>query len=73
MSQRTPIRLKNGATIGHIETASDGKQKAIASNGGTLGTYDPKSDVTRAANGSTIGKGNLLSHLIMESHEKKAA
>lgn len=63
---KTPLKKLNGTTLGYIESDKDGMQKATLANGSTLGFYDPKSNTTTSPTGETIGKGNLLTNLIMD-------
>ena len=62
--RREAIKDSNFRTIGYIETMSDGKQKALDANFRTLGTYDPKRNVTQDPNFRTIAQGNVLSGLV---------
>jgi len=51
-------------TIGHIDTAADGKQTARDARHHVVGYYDPRSDTTRDARHHLVGHGNLLASLI---------
>ena len=61
---REAIKDKNFRTLGYIETMSDGKQKALDTNFRTLGTYDPKRNITQDTNFRTIAQGNVRAGLI---------
>lgn len=49
--------------IGFIDTESDGKLTARDSLLRIVGTYDPRSDVTKDFYGRIVGRGNILSSL----------
>lgn len=57
------VRDKSGRLIGRFKTLSDGKIEGRAASGTLVGTYNPKSNETKAPNGSLVGKGNLLATL----------
>ena len=54
------LRNKNGSIIGKITIDSYGTQTIWSANGSRLGSYKPSDNVTKDKNGSTFGKGNLL-------------
>jgi len=58
--------LKNqlGQVIAKIDTDSRGVMTIKTFTGKVLGTYDPKSNMTRNYLGQLIGTGNLLATLI---------
>jgi hypothetical protein len=64
----SPIKLPNGQKVGYIETKSSGEMVGKLANGQTVGTYNPKTNKTKKANGQDYGTGNLLSALIMQGH-----
>ena len=68
MSNSTTLRDKNGRILGTIETQSNGEQLARDSHGHRVGNYDARQNITRDANGSRIGEGNLLAALIYDSN-----
>ncbi len=51
--------------IGRIETRGDGTLVGRDAHNSMKGTYDPKRDETRDEHNHLVGKGNLLSSLIM--------
>jgi hypothetical protein len=51
-------------TIGHIDTASDGKQTGRDARYHVVGYYDPRTDITRDARQHMVGQGNLLVALL---------
>jgi hypothetical protein len=63
---RQAIKDKLNRTLGYIETMSDGKQKALDHLNRTLGSYDPKRNVTQDNLNRTIAQGNVLSSLIFK-------
>jgi hypothetical protein len=54
------LRDRHGKLLGKIKQRGDGKLELRDSNGKLMSVYDPKSNETRNAHGSLIGKGNLL-------------
>ncbi|WP_119157759.1 hypothetical protein [Caldimonas tepidiphila] len=58
------LRDRQGRRIAEIETRGDGKQVIRDPLGRRLGEYDPKSNVTRDAQGRRVGEGNLLVSLL---------
>lgn len=58
--------LKDAAykIIGHIDTASDGKQTARDAGFHIVGYYDPHTNITKDSRFHTVGHGNLLASLI---------
>lgn len=50
--------------IGHIDTASDGKQTGRDAAFHTVGYYDPHTNITKDSRFHTVGHGNLLASLI---------
>ena len=61
------LKNKIGNKIGSIKTHTDGKQELRSKNGNKLGTYDPKWNRTLDKNGNTVGSGNLLTTLLIDS------
>lgn len=59
------LRDRSGKLIGKIKTTSSGKLEGRDATGKLKGSYDPKTDQTRDHTGRLIGKGNLLSSLIV--------
>jgi hypothetical protein len=53
MANTQDLRDKNGRLLGKITTTSGGKLEGRDQNGRLKGTYDPKSNETRNANGAT--------------------
>lgn len=58
------LRDKSGKLLGKITILSNGKHELRDASTSLKGTYDPKSNETRAANTSLVGKGNLLAALL---------
>ncbi len=58
------LKDKRGRTIGKISTASNGVQTIKDAKGRKKGTYDPKSNKTKDAQGRSAGTGNLLTSLL---------
>jgi len=58
------LKDKSGRKIGKISTASNGVQTLWDTKSVKKGTYDPKTNKTRDAQGRMIGTGNLLSTLL---------
>jgi hypothetical protein len=57
----------NGRPIGTITTTPGGKLEGRDANGRCKGSYDPKTDQTRAGNGRLVGRGNVLAAVITSS------
>lgn len=68
MAHRQELRTPTGTLIGYIESDSSGRLIGRTATGRTVGSYDPKSDVTRTPTGATYGRGNMLSVLIHMAH-----
>jgi hypothetical protein len=58
------LRDRNGKQLGKIKQLSNGRLELRNPIGKLLGNYDPKSNLTRNANGRLVGKGNLLATLL---------
>lgn len=58
------LRDRTGKLLGTIKELSSGNYEIRNASGTLKGTYDPKSNVTRNASGSLVGKGNMLSSLL---------
>ena len=58
------LKDNRGRTIGKISTASNGVQTIKDARGRKKGTYDPKTNKTKTAQGRTFGSGNLLTTLL---------
>lgn len=58
------LKDARGLTIGRIATASNGVQTIKDARGLKKGTYDPRTNKTKDARGSTVGSGNLLATLL---------
>jgi len=61
------LRDANYHLLGKIRQRSDGTLEGRDASGCLKGTYNPKRNETRDANGRLIGKGNLLAILITRS------
>ena len=57
------LKDKSGKLIGKI-TEFDGRLRISNAEGRIIGTYDPKTNFTRNAEGGLVGKGNLLTSLL---------
>lgn len=60
------LKKPNGEVRGRIDSQSDGSQRLYAKNGEYLGEYRASSDSTHSRNGSMVGRGNLLSVLLID-------
>lgn len=58
------LRDKMNRRIGVIKTDTRGVQTIYDAMNHRLGTYDPKTDVTRDTMNRRVGKGNLLTTLL---------
>jgi len=63
---RQELRAPGGKLIGYTQEVSNGKIEGRDSGGSLKGTYDPKTNETRAPGGSLVGKGNMLAILIAD-------
>jgi len=68
MANRQELRTPTGKLIGYIESDSMGRLTGRTATGRLVGSYDPKSDITRTPTGSAYGKGNMLPVLIQMAH-----
>ena len=59
------LRDKSGKLLGRIVQINDGKQEGRNASGQLKGIYDPKTNQTRDSSGRLVGKGNILSSLIV--------
>ncbi len=59
------LRNSSGKLLGTIREVSATRWEGRLANGRLVGTFDPKSNTTREANGRAFGKGNQLSALIL--------
>ena len=64
MSAREAIKDNHSATIGYVDSESNGDQTLLDSHYVTLGYYKRSSDKTTDAHGVTIGSGNQLMRLL---------
>lgn len=67
---RKTLKDRYGKRIGEIVIKSDGMQELRDKYGKYLGKYDPKRDETRDRYGKLVGRGNLLSALLLEELEE---
>lgn len=58
------LRDAKGKLVGTIKKLSNGNLEARNANGKYCGTYETKTDLTRDANGKSVGQGNHLARLI---------
>ncbi len=63
---RQTIKDKHFLTLGYIETAIDGRERALDANYRLLGFYDPNRDVTLDAYANTVAEGNALKSIICD-------
>jgi hypothetical protein len=68
VANRQELRTPTGKLISYIESESTGRLVGRAATGRMVGSYDPKSDVTRTPTGTANGKGNMLPVLIQMAH-----
>jgi hypothetical protein len=59
------LRDKGGRLLGRISEKSDGRLEGRDHAGRLKGTYDPRTDQTRDQAGRLVGKGNLLSSVVV--------
>ncbi len=62
------LRDGNDRLIGTIADLADGTCEGRDASGLLRGTYHPKTNETRDADGRLVGTGNMLSTLIMRKH-----
>lgn len=65
LEDRKFLRDRKGHLIGILDTEKNGKQTFRGPNGKFLGWYDPSLDITRDHTGTVVGKGNVLTSLII--------
>lgn len=63
---RQDLRDRNNNLIGYINTRSDGTQEGRDKNNNLKGSFNPKSNETRDVHNRLVGKGNMLSSLIID-------
>jgi len=61
---RIAIRDGQYRIIGYIETAPDGKQKALNSHYRIVGYFDPVRNETKDATYRIVGRGNVMAALM---------
>ena len=61
---RETVKDKNFQTLGYIETAIDGRERALDASYSVLGFYDPNRDVTMDAQANTVAEGNVLKSIL---------
>lgn len=59
------LKDKNNKIIGKIKQLSNGQLEIYDYHNKRLGKYDPKTNQTRNSNNSLVGKGNLLTLLLI--------
>ena len=64
MANRQTLKDARFRVLGYIDTDSDGGQSLSDAQGRRLGSYDPKTNVTKDAQFRRIGQGNLLTTLL---------
>jgi hypothetical protein len=64
MSDRE-LRDKSGKLLGRIKVLSDGRLELRDQDGSLKGRFNPKNNETRDRNGNLVGKGDLLTTLLM--------
>lgn len=67
---RDTIRTWDGRIIGYIDTKANGDKEARDFYGRILGRYEKSLDVTRDFYGRILTRGDTLSGLIYEEHNK---
>jgi len=65
MATADGLRDRNGNLLGRITERSNGVLEGQDRSGNLRGIYDPRSNETRDKNGNLIGRGNMLSSLII--------
>lgn len=58
------LRDNQGRVIGTMTSNENGVIEARDANGRYLGSYDPRTEITRNSRGRVVGLGNLLGTLI---------
>lgn len=58
------LRDYQGKIIGRIEVSPNGKKTLIDFYGKILGTYDPKTNITKDFYGYIVGRGDCLTMLL---------
>jgi hypothetical protein len=58
------LKDSKGHITGKISTGSNGALTIKDDKGHTKGTYDPKTNKTKDAQGHAVGTGNLLARLL---------
>lgn len=66
MANRQTLKDARFRVLGHLDTDSDGGQALFDAQGRRLGSYDPKTNVTKDAQFRRVGQGNLLTTLLPE-------
>lgn len=64
MKRRQEFRTPTGKLIGYTEADSIGRLIGRTATGRMVGSYDPRSDITRTPTGTVYGRGNVLPVLI---------
>jgi hypothetical protein len=60
------LKDKNNKILGKIKQLSNGQLEIYDYKNKRLGKYDPKTDQTRNSSNSLVGKGNLLTLLLVQ-------
>lgn len=60
------LRDRSGRFLGKIKQLSSGKFEGRDASSRLKGTFDPKTNETRDSSGRLIGKGNMLSMLVID-------
>lgn len=64
MAHRQTLKDARFRVLGYLDTDSDGGQALSDAQFRRLGTYDPKTNVTKDAQFRRVGLGNLLTTLL---------
>lgn len=62
---RNVLRDKNLNILGYVDTDSNGKQTLMDKNFNIKGYYSPIENLTRDRNLNIIGRGNILTTLLL--------
>lgn len=61
------IRNRSSKEVGYIMTDSKGRQTAYNIKGEKLGSFDPKTNITKNNKNVSMGSGNLLAGIILSN------
>jgi hypothetical protein len=65
MNNKQELRDSTGRLLGTITIGSNGRHEGRDATGRLKGTYDPRTNETRDPTGRLVGKGDMLSTLVL--------